>query len=498
MAQTFLLAKNLARLIVKPGQRSTAISRQPCGLQHYLLDGSPFHLVGPGRVRYRHSGSHSITRCLAQPPPQMELDVSQHRSPFLQLPLELLLQIWEYLSVDDALSLRLVCHCIEALLFEPFCREFFSERRFSITHHSLQVLIDITRCPRLKNCLTHLTIGFDRLHSSDALPRYTDYWDPVNNTLRGSSEPLVKAGIDPYKLEAFTLEQNFLVSSGQFLIMLSEALGNLTCLKELSLRDHNARRRITHAGMNPLLLSYGWSHILRETGIDFTGVGSHLDSYDDRFVDIVFSAILLALARGQTQIDALTVEIRQGTIGLSSSAFSIPVFFYRDIHPTLFNLRSLDLSVSFTQVPIGSYSNPSNNFLRWQKHQLFSFLQQTPNLSTLRVNSRDKGSYEDGIIEWLAKLLHAVRQDESREDNRHIQHGDHSKTVRAIIKQSSSNQANRVTESPWRPESYGASTFRTSFSRPGGVRASQYERADSDGTGNFTILIQFSETVDLA
>ncbi|KAI3327807.1 hypothetical protein HD806DRAFT_531142 [Xylariaceae sp. AK1471] len=339
---------------------------------------------------------------------EMDIDIPQNGPPFLQLPIELLLQIWEYLSADDVLALRLVCRHIETLLFDPFCREFFTERRFSITYQSLKVLTDITRYPRLKDCLTHLTIGLDRLHSSDAL-------HPVAHTLQ--DVPLVKAGIDPYKLEALTLEQNFLVSSGQFQLMLSEGLGNLPCLEELSLRDHNVPRRTRRPGMNPLLVSYGWSYILQEAGIDFTGAASHLDNYDDRFVDIVFSATLLALARSQTRINALTVDIRQGNVGLSSSAFSMPTFFYRDVHPTLFNLRSVDLSVSFTQVTLGSYSSRSNSFLKWQKHQLFAFLQQTPNLVTLRVRSKEQGFFADGIIGWLASFLDPTEPEECCEGN---------------------------------------------------------------------------------
>jgi hypothetical protein len=358
----------------------------------------------------------------------MELGLLQYGPPFLQLPIELLLQIWDYLSVDDVLALRLVCRHIETLLFDPFCREFFAERRFSITFDSLKVLVNITRHPRLKSCLTHLTIGLDRLHSSDALPRFADYWDPVNHDV----VPAVKPGIDPYKLEALALEQNFLVNSGQFQLMLSEALCNLSYLKELSLRDHNAPRKTKRYGMNLLLASYGWSHILQETGIDFSGSESHLDIYDDRFVDIVFSATLLALARGQTRVSGLTVDIRQGNVGLSSSAFSMPPFFHQEVHPTLFNLRSLDLSVSFVQVPLGSYSSRSNSFLKWQRHQLFAFLQQTPNLTTLRIQSKEQGFFADGIVGWLASLFDPSLTKERCESNAEALYGDNSRGVRVI------------------------------------------------------------------
>ncbi|KAI1279705.1 hypothetical protein F5Y07DRAFT_31283 [Xylaria sp. FL0933] len=345
----------------------------------------------------------------------MGIDMPEKEPLFLQLPVELFLQILEYLGVADFLAFRLVCRHIETLLFDSFRREFFTERRFSITFHSLTAFVDITRCSRLKDCLKRLTIGLDRLHTTDALPRFADHWDDANHTIR--DEPLVKAGIDPYKLEALTREQNFLISSGEFQLMLSAGLSNLPYLEEFSLRDRNVARKNSRTGMKDLLISYGWSQILRETGIDFTGTESHLDDYDDSFVDMVFSATLLALARSQIQVDVLTADISRDKLGLSSSAFSIPDFLHQDINPTLFNLRSVDLCVSFIQVPLGSYSNRSNSFLKWQTHQLFAFLQQTPNLIRLRILSKEQGFFVDGIVGWLATLLEPTESEEHSQTN---------------------------------------------------------------------------------
>ncbi|KAI0420405.1 hypothetical protein F5X98DRAFT_371819 [Xylaria grammica] len=345
-----------------------------------------------------------------------ELHRPKEGPPFLQLPVELFLQIWEYLSVDDILAFRLVCRHVESLLFDPFCREFFTERRFSITFHSLKALVDISLCPRLKNCLTRLTIGLDRLHSSDALACYTDNWESIRD-LTHQDGPLVKAGVDPYKLETLAHEQDFLVHSGKFQLMLSQALGNLSYLEEFSLRDHNVPRNTRREGLNQLFVSYGWSHILRETGIDLTGAESSLSHYDERFVDVVFSGFLLALAQSRIRINALTVDIAEADVGLSSSAFFLPGFFYQDVHPALFNLRSLDLSVSFTQVMLGSYFGRANSFMKWQTHQVFSLLQQTPNLVTLRVRSKEPGFFADGIVGWLASLFGDPSEAEEENEN---------------------------------------------------------------------------------
>ncbi|KAI1364338.1 hypothetical protein F5Y08DRAFT_353688 [Xylaria arbuscula] len=334
----------------------------------------------------------------------MEPRVSAKGPALLQLPVELILQIWEYMSVADVLAFRQVCRHIETMLFDPFCKEFFTERRFSITFKSLKALIEITKCTRLQNRLASLTIGLDRLHTAHALPRFSGDWDSFNHTI--PDESFKVARVDPYKLEALAREQDFLISSGKFQAMLCEALSNLPPrLEEFVLRDHNVLRKNQRAGMKSVLASYGWSYILGETGVDFTGTESHLDAYDDRFVDMVFSATLLALAQSNIQIDVLRGDIVHDKVGFSSTAFTVPRFIDPDIHHVLSNLRSLDLAVSFVQVPLGSYSDRSNSFFKWQTHQVFSLLEKTPNLVSLRIQSKEQGFFVDGIINWLATLL---------------------------------------------------------------------------------------------
>ena len=333
----------------------------------------------------------------------MEPELSGKGSALLQLPVELILQIWEYMAVAEVFAFRLVCRHVETMLFDPFCKEFVAERRFSITFKSLKALVEITKCPRLKNRLVSLTIGLDRLHTTHALPRFLGDWDAFNHTIPDGS--LEEAGVNPYKLEALTREQDFLISSGKFQLMLSEALSNLPHLEEFILRDHNVPRRNQRVGMKNILASYGWSHILGETGVDFTVAGSHFDGYDERFVDTVFSATLLALAQSNIRIDLLKGDIIHDKVGFSSTAFTVPPFIDQDIHYVLSNLRSLDLAVSFVQVPLGSYSDRSNSFFKWQTHQLFSFLEKTPNLVSLRIQSKEQGFFVDGIINWLAALL---------------------------------------------------------------------------------------------
>ncbi|KAI1084683.1 hypothetical protein F5B20DRAFT_522810 [Whalleya microplaca] len=331
-----------------------------------------------------------------------DTDIQTNMPQLLRLPCELLLHISSYLSWPELFPLRLTCCQINAYLLPSFLSECFCDRRFMVTEYSLRCLINISKHPPLSECLSKLTIGLDRLNSSEAIPRFRDYWDPDTRTAR--PHPIVKEGINAHNLEALTVEQNCLTSSGQLQVLLCEALSNLRNLDQIILRDTLATREPMRPKSSNLVVSYGTAQVLRETGIDFTCHELHLHE-NDQFADLVFSNLLLALGRSGTRVRAITVDIQKKDVGLSSSAFALPDFLLGKLQPTLRSLQSLDLSVSFIQVTLGSYSNGSKGFLRWQRHHLFALLEQTPNLVCLRVRSKERGFMADGIIGWLAYFI---------------------------------------------------------------------------------------------
>ncbi|XXG96304.1 hypothetical protein Hte_002585 [Hypoxylon texense] len=318
-----------------------------------------------------------------------------YASPLLWLPCELLVHTASYLSPDDLFGLRLTCRRIETFLFASFSEEFFSNRRFMVTER-LRCLLSISKHPYLSKCLSKLTIGLDRLLSSDALH---------GSGLRDGhgNGPHVKRGVEPYRLEEFAGEQNWLVSSGQVQLLLGEALDNLPNVVEISLRDASKAKVSSRPGARELLVSYGTAVTYRQTGVDLLRDEARLHS-QDRFADVVFSAALLAAARTGKQLKAVTVDLQKQNMGLSSSAFLLPKSYVESFRPALETLRSLDLSVSFTHSAVGSLVNGSLGFLDWQHHHLFSLLEYTPNLVILRVRSKGQSFLEDGIIGWLASL----------------------------------------------------------------------------------------------
>ncbi|KAI1214400.1 uncharacterized protein F4807DRAFT_468308 [Annulohypoxylon truncatum] len=319
-------------------------------------------------------------------------------SPLLGLPCELLVHTASYLSPEDLFSLRLTCRRAEIFLFDSFSEEFFSDRRFMVTE-CLGCLINISKHPNLSRRLSKLTIGLDRIYSFNALP-----------SVRGRDRNLLRDNVPArgkYRaedLEELAVEQNWLVGSGQLQLLLGEALNRLPNIVELVIRDNHVPGGSLRPGSSQVAVSYGTAQILQRTGIRFVGDESHLLS-QDQFPDMIFAASLLAAARSGKRLKSITVDIRKKDMGLSSSAFAIPKSLAEPLRLTLQDLRSLDLSVSFTYVSLGSFTTSSLGFLPWQPHYLFKLLEYTPNLVRLRVESKGASLLKDEIIGWLAHLV---------------------------------------------------------------------------------------------
>ncbi|KAI1135860.1 hypothetical protein F5Y05DRAFT_421224 [Hypoxylon sp. FL0543] len=324
----------------------------------------------------------------------------RYRSPLLWLPCELLVHAASYLSLEDLFNLRLTCRRVERFLYDTFSEEFFSDRRFMVTE-CLGCLVNISKHSHLSKRFSKLTIGLDRLYSSEALASHGTRNRNVNSSL-------VKDGVDPHKLEELAAEQSWLISSGQLQLLLGEALENLPNVVELSIRDANATKEFCRPGSSQFSVSYGVAEVRRQTGVDLLDDDSHLHS-QDQFADIVLTAALLAMARTGKRLNHITVNVLKRERGLSSSAFYVPPSLEEPLRLTLQNLRSLDLSVSFTYVSLGNYSNGSLAFLPWQPYYLFRLLEYTPNLVRLRVVSKGDSFLKDGIIGWLAQPVESSK-----------------------------------------------------------------------------------------
>lgn len=67
----------------------------------------------------------------------------------LELPLEVLLNITQFLDTPSYGRLRLACAAMERSTFDAFAREFFTIKQFMTTSFSLQALLDISKHPTI-------------------------------------------------------------------------------------------------------------------------------------------------------------------------------------------------------------------------------------------------------------------------------------------------------------------------------------------------------------
>ncbi|KAI0019461.1 hypothetical protein F4780DRAFT_746974 [Xylariomycetidae sp. FL0641] len=346
----------------------------------------------------------------------MQADTPSGEPTLLGLPVELLLLASSYLSTRDLLSLRRTCTRIENRLKKSIGLEFFTERRFLITHSSLQTLIDISMNASFSKELKHLTIGLDRFSSKDVMPHFGEYHDHLTYH---TQLPPFRGGIHTKSFIGYAVEQNFLVNSGHLQSMLTEALGNLKGLESLSLADSNVPSTSCRPGARPLVVGYGAPRVFRESGVNFCDEESHFPAYERPFADTVFAAVLLALSNSGTrlkELGGLAVRIQQNRAGLSTSAFALPDFVRRDLDPVLSRLTSLDLSINFCQAPGEERPNSSAIFFPWQHHQVLSLLALTPNISKLRLEAKDNALYGKAVIQLFADLLcTSANEDEAPE-----------------------------------------------------------------------------------
>lgn len=87
-----------------------------------------------------------------------ENDSNEATKTLCDLPVELLQAVAQEADTQDILALRLVCRDTSAKVDDVFVEKFFQNRRHLITKHSLEVLVEIVRRPRLRAKLQKVSL----------------------------------------------------------------------------------------------------------------------------------------------------------------------------------------------------------------------------------------------------------------------------------------------------------------------------------------------------
>ncbi|KAF9877170.1 F-box domain-containing protein [Colletotrichum karsti] len=301
-------------------------------------------------------------------------------TPFSKVPVEVLLRISSHLTTPELGNLRLTCKSIEQSMFNTFMREFFTKRQFMLTEDSLQALVDISKS-RLSDCLDHVIIGLNYFQIQPFRPHHT----AEQNAYR-------KAYAD----------HRTLVSSGQDVVMLTEAFQNLKNLKTVGIRDYHSRERAGRDGPGATWASYGATTIQKETGIDLMSPmhSEHAQEYANKVMITLFTALGNAGARPST----FEMLRRQQRVP-DDDAFNLFTKYLKPkVLPVLEGIKTLILVVNAAIGPTRTVSIPGKPNGQDTSHDylLRQFLGYMTNLEHLRLNFYNGRGSAEKLLNWLA------------------------------------------------------------------------------------------------
>ncbi|KAI8264628.1 hypothetical protein K4K58_012086 [Colletotrichum sp. SAR11_239] len=313
-------------------------------------------------------------------------------TPFSKVPIEVLLRISSYLTTPELGNLRLTCKSIEQSLFNTFMREFFTKRQFMLTEQSLQALVDISNS-RLSDCLDHVVIGLD----------FFDY---------RRFSPMEVAQENAYR-QAYA-DHRTLVSSGQDVVMLTEAFRNLKNLQTVGIRDYHSREREHRDGYGATWASYGATTIRKETGVDLLAKTNTQEAqeYANKVMITLFTALGNAGARPKT----FEMLRRQMCIP-NDNAFNLFTNYLKPkVVPVLEGLQTFILVANVGSGPNRGIAVPIPGQPTQKDHNRYDyllchFLTHLTNIKHLRVNFFNAQELNFGFCDVETKaLLDVVRK----------------------------------------------------------------------------------------
>ncbi|GMK57419.1 hypothetical protein CspeluHIS016_0402530 [Cutaneotrichosporon spelunceum] len=275
----------------------------------------------------------------------------QAGSPLAQLPAEVLTRITRWIPTTGLSAVRQTCKVIERKTFASWSHEFFRKRQFMISTFSLQTLLDIARHANLGPMVKHLCIATDK---------------PIE-IFRGSAANSLAA-------KRARQDQNYLLNTGVWIEMLTEAFKMLPNLETVDIRDFNSATRFRD-GPDAKWYSYGSTTLFSECGMR-PALGEGAFDLDRLFQGIVVAA-------GRAELTAPNLEVITRNMALTDAFYVSPAI-KPAVAKYLGQLKKLHL-VLHSAVP-----EPLEDFLHLAK-----------NITWLRVNHFGRAS-SDRFLEWLS------------------------------------------------------------------------------------------------
>lgn len=302
-------------------------------------------------------------------------------SRLLAIPFEVLINITSYLTTPEYGGLRVVCRHLDASLFQPFAREFFTKKAFILTEFSLQALVDISNS-RFGPSLKCLIINLERPG--------TIQWSAPNSISR----------------EEF-YNHKTLMSSGRDVELITEALRNLPNLETFGLRDFPSSGRYRDGGAE-LWRPYGAQTFERQTGAMLSRPSFNYNNERQMSANLIyvchaFLTSLRALGHAKMAHCPPRLEVILRHCHIPDFGFNIPRYLEPTILPVLQDLKVLFLDLGRLTFP--SYMVKMGAIIEAYPGFLATlFLSKLQSLEHLRLNFRDCA---DGaatpLFRWLAQ-----------------------------------------------------------------------------------------------
>ncbi|KAJ9160730.1 hypothetical protein NKR19_g3060 [Coniochaeta hoffmannii] len=332
-------------------------------------------------------------------------------------PVEMVVKIASYLSLNDICALRLTCKAMDGLLVDSFVRRFFRAKRFWLHDDSLQALVDMSAHPAISRQLEHVALGTDHISR------------PLHRSYLGEAENLTSSHLQ--QLHHCLNSQFHMQWTGADVAMLAKAFANLPNLQTVSIRDVDKSssaqlRRDAGTLWEDLeyFTSYGTRAVRRATCHDTTTDKAE-EEYRGRDANATakshiterqFIKALAALAQAGARPAAIEAVIHNQKWCLSDKSVYVDPTLQAGLEPVFSGLTKLHLdlalgkNVPYSAVQWGSGYHAVNFSPCLQK-----FMSLVPALTWLRLGlAGSVFAATQQLFWWLAGEAGSVYSDSSR------------------------------------------------------------------------------------
>lgn len=333
---------------------------------------------------------------------------SSQTSYLIKAPVEVLAQIASYLETPDYCALRLTCKHVEAALFHPFAKEFFTRRQFMLTEFSLQALLDISKS-RLAPSVEYLTLSTDR-----------PLWDAFRaNMFRHDQMDDYERALQRNRFTEEYESHTALITTGRDYELLLEGITALPNLQTLGLRDFHSNGRYRD-GHRARWRPYGSTTLFKATSIPTNStnqlyrfnhgmsggimhISSPIEEAELNYLKHLLITILRVIGAASPDRPILRLEVILRRLALNDHSFAMATSLQSEISSALRSMKALFFDLC-TMAPPTMIEDDKGSIKDSYHYHLLQLLSSSTNVEHLRLNCKDPYS-TDAVTELYSWLV---------------------------------------------------------------------------------------------